>query len=80
MTALNSYAQSTGGAVFDGGSDDAMGHSLGKLVDQAHEQYVLGYISNNELTGTRPVFRKIEVKARDPKLKITYRPGYLQYP
>jgi VWFA-related protein len=80
MTALNSYAKSSGGAVFDGGSDDSLALSLGKLVDQAHDQYVLGYVSNNEVSGNRPVFRKIEVKARDSKLKITYRPGYLQYP
>src|SRR5215471_18406873 len=80
MTALNSYAHSSGGAVFDGGSDDSLALSLGKLVDQAHDQYVLGYVSNNEISGDRPVFRKIQVKARDPKLKITHRPGYLQYP
>jgi hypothetical protein len=80
MTALNAYARNTGGMVFNGSKEDSMAASFGQLVDQAREQYVLGYISNNELTGTRPVVRKIEVKIRDRKLKVTHRPAYLQYP
>ena len=80
LTVLNSYARDTGGAVFDGGTTETMDESFAKLVEQARDQYVLGYVSNNELSGARPVFRRIEVKARDPKLKIVHRPGYLQYP
>jgi Ca-activated chloride channel family protein len=80
MTALNSYGRSSGGAMFDGGSEDNMGLSMGKLVDRAHDQYVLGYVSDNEVSSGHPVFRKIEVKTRDSKLKLTFRPGYLKYP
>ena len=80
LTVLNSYARGTGGAVFDGGTIEAMDESFAKLVEQARDQYVLGYISNNEVSGTTPVFRTIEVKARDPKLNIVHRQGYLQYP
>jgi len=80
LTVLSAYARDTGGTVFDGGTIEAMDESFAKLVEQAHNQYVLSYVSNNEISGTRPVFRKIEVKARDPKLKIVHRQGYLQYP
>jgi len=80
MTVLNSYTRSTGGTVFDGGRDESMAASFGQLVDQARDQYVLGYVSSNELTGTRPVVRKIDVKLRVPKLKVIHRSAYLQYP
>jgi VWFA-related protein len=80
LTALNAYARDTGGSVFDGGTLEAMDESFAKLIEQARDQYVVSYVSNNEISGTRPVFRKIEVKARDPKLKIVHRQAYLQYP
>jgi VWFA-related protein len=80
MTVLNSYTRSTGGTVFEGGKEESMAASFGQLIDQARDQYVLGYLSNNELTGTRPVVRKIEVKVRQPKVKVTHRLAYLQYP
>jgi hypothetical protein len=80
LTALNVYARDTGGAIFDGGTIEAMDESLAKLVEQAREQYLLSYTSNNEISGTRPIFRRIEVKARGTKLRIVHREGYLQYP
>jgi VWFA-related protein len=80
MTVLNGYAHSSGGAVFDGGRVESMATSLGQAVEQGRNQYVLGYTSSNEVAGTRPVFRRIEVKIREPKFKATYRNGYLQYP
>ena len=79
MTALNAYARNTGGAVFDGSQEQSMAASFGQLVDQAREQYIIGYLSNNQ-PGNRPVVRKIEVKVRERKLKVTHRPAYLQYP
>jgi VWFA-related protein len=80
MTVFNSYTRSTGGAVFDGSKEQSMAASFGQIVEQARDQYVLGYSSNNELKGTRPVVRKIEVKIREKKLKATHRLAYLQYP
>ena len=79
-TALNAYARETGGEVFDGATTAAMDESFAKLVEQARDQYVLVYVSSNELSGTGPVFRRIEVKAGDPKLKVLHRQGYLQFP
>jgi VWFA-related protein len=80
MTVLNSYTRSTGGAVFNGGKEELMAASFSQLVDQARDQYVLGYSSNHELSGTRPVLRKLEVKVSEKKLKTTHRLAYLQYP
>ena len=80
MTTLSSYARSSGGSVFDGGKEDSMGTSFGQLVDQARNQYMLGYVSNNEVSGNRPVLRKIEVKVSERKLKVTHRLAYQQYP
>jgi VWFA-related protein len=77
---LNSYARSTGGSVFDGGTIDTVAQAFAQLVDQARNQYVLGYYSTNEVPGTRPVFRKINIKTRDSKLRIVHRQGYTQYP
>jgi VWFA-related protein len=77
---LTSYARSTGGSVFDGGTVDTVALGLAKLVDQARNQYILGYYSNNEVTGTRPVYRKIDIKIRDAKYHIVHRQGYTQYP
>jgi VWFA-related protein len=77
---LNSYARSTGGTVFDGGTIQAVGEGVAKLVDQARNQYILGYYSTNEVSGTRPVFRKIDIKIRDQKFRIVHRQGYTQYP
>jgi VWFA-related protein len=80
MTALNAYAKNTGGAVFDGSKEQTMAEAFGQIVDQAREQYIIGYLSNNEIKGGRPVVRKIEVKVNEKKLKVTHRPNYLQYP
>jgi VWFA-related protein len=77
-TALNPYAQKSGGAVFDGGNEASMAASFGQLIEQARAHYVLGYISNNEARG--PVLRKIEVKVGDGHFGVTHRRAYLQNP
>jgi VWFA-related protein len=81
MNLLNSYTHGTGGVVFDGASEQAMDRGLKQAVEQAREQYVIGYVSTNELSGDRPVLRKIDIKLKDRKgLKIVHRQNYLQYP
>jgi VWFA-related protein len=79
LTALNAYAKNTGGAVFDGAKENSMATSFVQVVEQARDQYVLGYVSNNELAGSKPVLRKIDIKVRG-KLRATHRQAYLQYP
>jgi VWFA-related protein len=81
MTLLNSYTHGTGGEVFDGNSIESMASGLAQVVDQARNQYMIRYRSSNEVTGTRPVLRKIDVKIKDnKKYKVVHRQNYMQYP
>ena len=50
------------------------------ITEQARHQYVLGYVSNNEVRGELPVVRKIDVEVNRPGLSIHHRKSYLQYP
>jgi VWFA-related protein len=77
---LNSYSRATGGATFEGKNELSMANAFGQVVEQARYQYMLGYRSSNEVPGTRPVLRKIDVKVGDKKLRVTHRQNYLQYP
>jgi VWFA-related protein len=77
---LNSYSRATGGATFEGKNELSMANAFGQVVEQARDQYMLGYHSSNEVPGTRPVMRKIDVKVQDKKLRVTHRQNYLQYP
>ncbi len=77
---LNSYSRATGGATFEGGEERSMAIAFAQVVEQARDQYMLGYLSSNEVPGTRPVMRKIEVKVRDRKMRVTHRQSYQQYP
>jgi VWFA-related protein len=78
---LSAYAKATGGDVYSGGSTSAMERGFATITEQARNQYVLGYISNNEVRrGTASVFRTIDVRTRNPNLRITHRKGYTQYP
>jgi hypothetical protein len=77
---LTAYAQATGGDVFGGGSTTAMERGFANITEQARNQYVLGYVSNNEVRGRAAVFRDIEVRTRNPNLRVTHRKGYMQYP
>jgi VWFA-related protein len=79
-TTLTAYANATGGNVFDGGSTNAIERGFANITEEARNQYVLGYSSTNEVRGKNPVFRSIEVRTRNPKLRVTARRGYLQYP
>jgi VWFA-related protein len=77
---LKSYAESTGGDVYGGRTINDMESALARITTQARHQYVLSYVSNNEIPGLLPIARKIEIKASRPGLKINHRKRYLQYP
>jgi VWFA-related protein len=77
---LSDYARVTGGDVYSGGSTKAMERGFADITDQARNQYVLGYVSNNEVRGNTGVFRNLEVRTRNPNWRVTYRKGYTQYP
>jgi VWFA-related protein len=76
---LSDYARATGGDAYPGTSTTSLEAAFAQITEQARNQYVLGYLSNNT-AGVSEVFRKIEVRMRSPKHKAAYRKGYLQYP
>jgi len=77
---LSSLARATGGDEYRGLNTAAMEMAFSRITEQARNQYVLGYHSTNEPRGELSVVRKIEVRGRDPKWKITHRKGYMQIP
>jgi VWFA-related protein len=77
---LGSLARATGGEEYRGLSTRAMENAFNRITEQARNQYVLGYQSTNETANGLPVIRTIDVKARDPRLKINHRRGYTQAP
>ena len=77
---LGSLARATGGEEYRGLTTRAMENAFNRITEQARNQYVLGYHSTNEPADGLPAVRTIEVKARDPRLKLSHRRGYMQAP
>ena len=75
---LSEYAGPTGGDVYPGTSTRSMETAFSRITEQARNQYVLTYVSNN--VTDRTVFRTIKVKTRSSKDTVTHRSGYMQYP
>lgn len=80
MTLLNSYTRGTGGSVFDGAAIENMAISFAQVIEQARDQYMIGYVSSNEPKDGRPVLRNIDVKIKGKKYRIVHRQNYMQYP
>jgi VWFA-related protein len=80
LSVLNSYARDTGGDSFFVSSVDALETSYGKATGQARNQYVLGYVSSNNVAGRDPVFRQIDVRIARNGIETRHRKGYYQYP
>lgn len=80
LSVLDSYADDTGGDTFFLNSIHALEAAYARTTEQARNQYVLGYVSNNEVQGTEPVFRRIEVKTARADAEILHRQGYYQAP
>jgi VWFA-related protein len=77
---LTDYAKTTGGDVYFANSVQSIERSYSDATEEARNQYVLAYVSNNEVQGDGPVFREIQVKMAGGNLKTLYRKGYYQYP
>jgi hypothetical protein len=77
---LHAYATATGGDVYTARTQKAMDTALSQIIVQARHQYVLSYVSNNEIPGMLAVNRKIEVKVNRSDVKVLHRKSYLQYP
>jgi VWFA-related protein len=80
FSVLEDYAKTTGGDVFFVNSIRNIEAAYASATEQARNQYVIGYVSNNEVTGPGPVFREISVEIVGRNLKTIYRKGYYQYP
>jgi len=80
LSVLDAYAKTTGGDVYFADSVRHMEQSYASATEEARNQYVIGYISSNEVIGAGPVFRGIEVHVAGRNLKALHRKGYYQYP
>jgi VWFA-related protein len=76
---LNSYADASGGDVYGGGSTRDLENAFTRITEQARNQYILGYVSDNR-PRTGGIFRTIDVKVNQPNQKVTHRKGYTQFP
>ena len=77
---LDDYAKTTGGDAYFANSVPNIEKFYARAAEQARNQYVLGYISNNEVPGTTPKFRDIQVRLARAGLETRHRKGYYQYP
>jgi VWFA-related protein len=81
LTDLNNYATRTGGdSYYVGSSIQSIETGYALAAEQARNQYVLGYISDNRPTGKEPVFRNIDVKLVSGDYATLHRKGYYQTP
>ena len=74
---LPKYAAATGGEVFAKLDKDAIEKSYGTLLEQARNQYTIGYTSPATLS---TAYRDVEVRVDRPGLKVLARPGYYPLP
>jgi VWFA-related protein len=80
LSVLDDYAKTTGGDVIFADSIQSIEQAYSLATEEARNQYVIGYLSNNEPVGPDPIFREIEVEVRGRNLKVLHRKGYYQYP
>ena len=80
VSVLDDYAKATGGDVYFVGSIKNIEKSYMTATEEARNQYVISYVSNNELSGPGPVFRDIEIQVASGNFKTLHRKGYYQYP
>jgi VWFA-related protein len=80
VSILEEYSKTTGGDVYFVSSVQSLEQSYALSTEQARNQYVLGYVSSNKVSGTLPEFRDIEVKLAKAGLETLHRKGYYQYP
>ena len=77
---LDDYAKQTGGDTYFVDSVQSIERSYADATEEARNQYVLAYVSNNEVAGEGPVFRDLQIKVAGGSMKALYRKGYYQYP
>ena len=80
VSVLLDYAKVTGGDTYFVKSTQHLERAYATATEEARNQYVIGYISNNEVLGSGPAFRTITVLADEGKLKVRSRRGYYAFP
>jgi VWFA-related protein len=80
VSVLQDYAKLTGGDTYFVNSLQHLERSYMTATEEARNQYVIGYVSNNEVIGNGPAFRAITVLADEGKLKTRHRRGYYAFP
>jgi len=80
VSVLEDYAKETGGDVYFVGSVKNIEKSYMTATEEARNQYIISYVSTNEISGPGPVFRDITVQVATGNFKTLHRKGYYQYP
>jgi len=80
LSVLQDYAKTTGGDTYFASAVQNIETAYATVTEEARNQYVLGYVSSNEVVGQGPVFRDIAVVVSRQNLKTLHRKGYYQYP
>ena len=80
VSVLDDYAKVSGGDTYFVKSTQHLERAYATATEEARNQYVIGYISNNEVLGSGPAFRTITVLADEGKLKVRSRRGYYAFP
>lgn len=81
LNTLTKYADATGGAVFYPVRTSSFSDSYQKIAQMARNQYVLGYVPQNEVQ--KVTFRRISVRVRNQEVKVANvrsRKGYYATP
>jgi VWFA-related protein len=75
--ALAALSSPSGGALFEVSSKRTVSQIFAQIQEDLRNQYNLGFAP---ASGTGPAFRKLEIRARDKKLKVQAREGYYPKP
>ncbi len=81
MNSLTKYAHSTGGAVFYPVKSGSFPGTYQKIAQMARNQYVLGYVPQNDVE--KVTFRRISVRIKNKEIKagnVRNRKGYYSVP
>ena len=80
LSVLDSYADATGGDTCFVRTQNALESCYARSAAQARNQYVLGYVSNNDRPANTPLFRRIDVTVAGRGDDTRHRKGYFQSP
>lgn len=79
-SSLGSYAKATGGTACFSESQSSLESCYLLSMEEARNQYVLGYVSTNKRPGAKPVFREIKVQVSRAGIELQHKKGYYQVP